>query len=74
MVRAFGGGNVTIPKRNRELLGIEDGDYVRLGVLGLLSGRVLGGLKRRFKCARILEQLKLTVYIYELAKSLKLVF
>ena len=33
VVRVFQGGKVTIPKRVRELLDVEDGDYVRLGVV-----------------------------------------
>lgn len=33
MARVFQGGKVTIPKRLRELLEVEDGDYVRLGVV-----------------------------------------
>ena len=31
MARVFQGGKVTIPKRLRELLEVEDGDYVRFG-------------------------------------------
>jgi len=33
VARVFQGGKVTIPKRLRELLEVEDGDYVRLGVV-----------------------------------------
>ncbi|MFQ6064328.1 MAG: AbrB/MazE/SpoVT family DNA-binding domain-containing protein [Candidatus Bathyarchaeia archaeon] len=33
VARVFGGGKVTVPRRLRELLGVEDGDYVRLGVV-----------------------------------------
>ena len=36
MARVFGGGKVTIPVRVRELLGIRDGDYVRLEVLEVI--------------------------------------
>ena len=32
MVRVFKGGKVTVPKRLRELFGVEDGDYVRLAL------------------------------------------
>ena len=37
MVRVFQSGKVTIPKRVRELLGVEDGDYVRLGVVEVIK-------------------------------------
>lgn len=33
VVRVFQGGKVTVPKRLRELFGVEDGDYVRLALL-----------------------------------------
>lgn len=33
VVRVFQGGKVTVPKRLRELFGVEDGDYVRLVLL-----------------------------------------
>ena len=36
VVRVFQGGKVTIPKRVRELLGVEDGCYVRLGVFEVI--------------------------------------
>ena len=36
VARVFGGGKVTIPVRVRELLGIRDGDYVRLEVLEVI--------------------------------------
>ena len=36
VARVFQGGKVTIPKRLRELLNIEDGDYVRLGVIEVI--------------------------------------
>jgi bifunctional DNA-binding transcriptional regulator/antitoxin component of YhaV-PrlF toxin-antitoxin module len=35
--RVFQGGKVTIPKRLRELLGVEDGCYVRLGVVEVVE-------------------------------------
>jgi len=37
VVRVFQGGKVTIPKRLRELLAVEDGDYVRLGVMKVIK-------------------------------------
>ena len=37
VARVFGGGKVTVPKRVREVLGVEDGDYVRLGVVEVLK-------------------------------------
>lgn len=40
VARVFQGGKVTIPKRLRELLGIEDGDYVRLGVVEVIKPKV----------------------------------
>jgi len=40
VVRVFRGGKVTIPKRLRELLGVEDGDYVRLGVVEVIRLKV----------------------------------
>lgn len=45
MARVFQGGKVTIPKRLRELLNINDGDYVRLGLIEVirLKGDVEGG-------------------------------
>jgi AbrB family looped-hinge helix DNA binding protein len=45
VVRVFQGGKVTIPKRVRELLGVEDGDYVRLGVVEVIEPKTRG--KRR---------------------------
>jgi len=42
-VRVFQGGKVTIPKRLRDLLGVEDGDYVRLVVVEVVKP----GVKRR---------------------------
>jgi len=44
--RVFQGGKVTIPKRLRELMGVEDGDYVRLGVVELVKPRVRVKVKR----------------------------
>ena len=37
VVRVFKGGKVTVPKRLRELFGVEDGDYVRLALLEVLK-------------------------------------
>jgi len=37
VVRVFQSGKVTIPKRVRELLQVEDGDYVRLGVVEVIK-------------------------------------
>jgi len=36
VARVFGGGKVTIPVRVRELLGVGDGDYVRLEVVKVI--------------------------------------
>ena len=38
--RVFQGGKVTIPKRLRELLGVDDGDYVRLGLVEVVKPKV----------------------------------
>ena len=37
MARVFSGGKVTVPKRVREVLGVADGDYVRLGVVEVMK-------------------------------------
>ncbi|NIR87326.1 hypothetical protein GWO13_07065 [Candidatus Bathyarchaeota archaeon] len=37
VARVFGGGKVTVPKRVRELLGVEDGDYVRLSLVEVIK-------------------------------------
>ena len=37
VVRVFKGGKVTVPKRLRELFGVEDGDYVRLALLDVVK-------------------------------------
>jgi len=37
VVRVFKGGKVTVPKRLRELFSVEDGDYVRLGLVEVLK-------------------------------------
>ena len=40
MVRVFQGGKVTVPKRLRELVGVEDGDYVRLALVEVIKPKV----------------------------------
>jgi len=49
VVRVFKGGKVTVPKRLRELLSIEDGDYVRLALVKVLKkkGSEEGWSRRR---------------------------
>lgn len=37
VVRVFKGGKVTVPKRLRELFSIEDGDYLKLGLVEVLK-------------------------------------
>ena len=37
IARVFQGGKVTIPKRLREILGVEDGDYVRLALVEVVK-------------------------------------
>jgi len=37
VARVFSGGKVTVPKRLREVLAVEDGDYVRLAVVEVLK-------------------------------------
>jgi len=49
VARVFGGGKVTVPKRLRELLGVEDGDYVRLGVVEVLRREEREWVRRRVK-------------------------
>jgi len=46
VVRVFKGGKVTVPKRLRELFGVEDGDYVRLALLEVMK-KTEGGWVRR---------------------------
>jgi len=45
VVRVFGGGKVTIPKRVRELLGVKDGDYVRLSLVEVIKREKGGWVK-----------------------------
>jgi len=47
VVRVFKGGKVTVPKRLRELFGVEDGDYVRLALLEVLKKSDDSGWVRR---------------------------
>jgi len=47
VVRVFKGGKVTVPKRLRDLFGVEDGDYVRLALLEVLKKGDDGGWVRR---------------------------
>jgi len=37
VARVFQGGKVTVPKRLRELFGIEDGDYVRFALVEVMK-------------------------------------
>ncbi len=37
VARVFAGGKITVPLRLRQLLGVEDGDYVRLAVLEVVK-------------------------------------
>lgn len=46
VARVFQGGKVTIPKRIRELLGVEDGVYVRMAVVEVVK-RSRRGEQRR---------------------------
>jgi len=47
VVRVFAGGKVTVPRRLRELFEIEDGDYVKLGLVEVLKRDEKGGWVRR---------------------------
>ena len=46
VARVFQNGKVTVPKRLRELLGVEDGCYVRLGVVEVVEPKMEGKVKR----------------------------
>jgi bifunctional DNA-binding transcriptional regulator/antitoxin component of YhaV-PrlF toxin-antitoxin module len=37
VVLVFTGGKVTVPRRLRKLFGVEDGDYVRLGLMEVMK-------------------------------------
>ena len=43
VARVFGSGKVTIPARVRELLGVRDGDYIKLEVCEVIKKRDLEG-------------------------------
>jgi len=47
VVRVFKGGKVTVPKRLRELFGVEDGDYVRLALVEVMKKKGDGWVRRR---------------------------
>lgn len=47
VVRVFKGGKVTVPKRLRELFGVEDGDYVRLALVEVLKKEDEGWVRRK---------------------------
>ena len=47
VVRVFKGGKVTVPKRLRELFGVEDGDYVRLALVEVMKKEGDGWVRRR---------------------------
>lgn len=47
VVRVFKGGKVTVPKRLRELFGVEDGDYVRLGLVEVWKKEGDGFVRRK---------------------------
>jgi len=46
VARVFKGGKVTVPKRLRELAGVEDGDYVRFVLVEVMK-KTEGGWVRR---------------------------
>ena len=47
VVRVFKGGKVTVPKRLRDLFGVEDGDYVRLVLVEVLKRQGEGWVRRK---------------------------
>ena len=47
VARVFQGGKVTVPKRLRELFGIEDGDYVRFALVEVMKRSDGGWVRRR---------------------------
>ena len=49
MARVFSGGKVTVPKRLREVLAVEDGDYVRLGVVEVMKREGGGWVRKKVK-------------------------
>jgi bifunctional DNA-binding transcriptional regulator/antitoxin component of YhaV-PrlF toxin-antitoxin module len=51
VARVFAGGKVTVPRRLRDLLGVGDGDYVRLAVVEVLrKGEDGSWVRRRVDC------------------------
>jgi len=49
VARVFSGGKVTVPKRLREVLAVEDGDYVRLAVIEVLKREGGRWVRKRVK-------------------------
>jgi bifunctional DNA-binding transcriptional regulator/antitoxin component of YhaV-PrlF toxin-antitoxin module len=49
VVRVFKGGKVTVPKRLRELFRVEDGDYVRLGLVEVMKKTDEGWVRRKIE-------------------------
>ena len=47
VVRVFKGGKVTVPKRLRELFGVEDEDYVKLALVEVLKKEDEGWVRRK---------------------------
>lgn len=47
VARVFSGGKVTIPSTLREMLGVRDGDYVRLELVEVLREAEVAGVERR---------------------------
>jgi bifunctional DNA-binding transcriptional regulator/antitoxin component of YhaV-PrlF toxin-antitoxin module len=47
VARVFKGGKVTVPKRLRELFGVEDGDYVRLALVEVIKKGEEGWVRRK---------------------------
>ena len=56
MVRVFKGGKVTVPKRLRELFGVEDGDYVRLALVEVLKRSEGGWVRRKVSEGGVLDE------------------
>ena len=49
MARIFSGGKVTVPKRLREVLAVEDGDYVRLAVVEVMKQEGGGWVRKKVR-------------------------
>jgi len=47
VARVFKGGKVTVPERLRELLGVEDGDYVRFVLVEVMKKTKDGWVRRK---------------------------